>query len=462
MRELDPVALFRLSVLGPLVARQNLSRGELKVMTAGLAQKDYDIPGSRRRTVAEKTIQQWYYDYKRAGLEGLAPKRRSDRGASKLSAAAQEFLLAAKEENPRRSIRMLRVMLEHKGLVARGSVSRSAIHRFLKTRGLSRPPGAPTELHERRSFVAEHAGDIWYGDVLHGPRVMVEGRKRKSYLVSLFDDASRLLTHSAFCLSEDALEIEGVLKQAVLKRGRCLKLIVDNGAAYRAGSLQGICARLDVRLIFCRPRDPQSKGKLERWHRTLRAQFLSEVALSDTPLELHELNARLWAYLEGIYHVTPHDGLEGGQTPLERYQKDLAHIRPLGPLGAQLDTIFQHRVDRLVRKDGTISYEGRFFEVPYELVGKTVQVTVDPHSKTAVTVEDESGNTLGRVTPLDRYANRDRRRNRPAVATEASAARAVPRETPTLLELACERHYRKISCEEPHEQAPDEFTAKEI
>jgi putative transposase len=68
----------------------------------------------------------------------------------------------------------------------------------------------------------------------------------KAYLVSLMDDASRLIPHSAFCPGESALDIEGVLKQAVLKRGRPTRLVIDNGAAYRAKTLQGICARLDI------------------------------------------------------------------------------------------------------------------------------------------------------------------------------------------------------------------------
>ena len=71
---------------------------------------------------------------------------------------------------------------------------------------------------ERRRFSAEFAGSIWYGDVLHGPRLPLGGRVRKTYLVSLIDDASRLIAHSAFCLGETALDIEGVLKQALLKR----------------------------------------------------------------------------------------------------------------------------------------------------------------------------------------------------------------------------------------------------
>jgi putative transposase len=95
-----------------------------------------------------------------------------------------------------------------------------------------------------------------------------------------------------------------VLKQAILKRGIPLKLVVDNGAAYRAHTLQGICARLGIQLIYCRPYAPEGKGKLERWHRTCRDQFLSE--LDERHITgLEDLNARLWAWLEQVYHRSP-------------------------------------------------------------------------------------------------------------------------------------------------------------
>jgi putative transposase len=440
MKQIDPIALFRLSVLGPLVSRAQLARGQQKAMLRELSEKDYDIPGSRRRQIAEKTLQEWLYRYRREGLEGLVPKPRADRGLSKLSGPVQERLLAAKRENPRRSIRVLRRMLEHEGLVARGALSRSAIHRFLNHHGLSRPAGAATVPEERRSFLAECANDIWYGDVMHGPRALVAGRARKTYLVSLMDDASRLIAHSAFCLSETALEIEGVLKQAVLKRGLCKRLIVDNGAAYRSVSLQGICARLGTRLIYCRPYHPEGKGKLERWHQTLRNQCLSELAAR--PLELGELNARLWAWIEASYHRTPHAGL-AGLTPLARYQQDLAHIRLLGPAAAKLDELFRHRIERLVRKDGTVSYGGRFFEVPYELAGKTVHLVIDPHTRTAIGVEDEAGTALGAATALDALANRHRRRHRP-VAVEPPPG-SGERSVPTLIDHACADYYRPIT-----------------
>jgi putative transposase len=440
MKEIDPVALFRLSVLGPLVSRERLGRGELQAIIRSLAQREYAIPHSRRRHLGEKTIEAWYYAWRKHGIEGLNPKPRADLGVSKIAPHVQEAIVAAKRDNPRRSIRQIRQLLESAGQVARGTLSRSAIHRLLQQQGLSRISGSASEPEEHRRFVAESANALWYGDVMHGPKVPVRGQWRKAYLVSLFDDASRLVAHSAFCLGETALDIEGVLKQAVLKRGLPNKLVVDNGSAYRAHTLQGICARLDIRLIYCRPYAPEGKGKLERWHRTFRDQFLGELDESRIA-GLDDLNARLWAWVEQAYHRTPHGGLDG-QTPLARYQRDLPNIRLLGQKAARLDAIFHHRAKRKVRKDGTVSYQGKDFEVPYELSGKTVQLVVDPHAGTVMGVEDADGNALGSVTSLDVLANAHRRRRKPDPEGSAPVARPLPASGPNLVELAYQQYHR--------------------
>jgi len=136
-------------------------------------------------------------------------------------------------------------------------------------------------------------------------------------------------------------------QQAVLKRGLPIKLVIDNGPAYRAKTLQAICARLGIHLVYCRPYAPEGKGKLERWHRSFRDQFLSELDSSRLQ-DLSDLNARLWAWLETVYHRTPHSGLEQ-QTPLQRYQQDLPRVRTLGARAARLDELFYHRTERKVR-----------------------------------------------------------------------------------------------------------------
>jgi transposase InsO family protein len=433
MTTIHPIALFRLSVLGPLASRERLARGDLKRLLRELAAQRYEIPGSRRSHLSEKTIEAWYYAWKRGGIEALTPQKRRDRGQSKLATTLQQALLAAKRDNPKRSLDELKRLLEQQGVAARGELSRSAIHRLLQQQGLSRPLGAASAVVERRSYVAAHAGDLWYGDVMHGPTLTLAGRRRKLYLVSLMDDASRLLCHSAFCLGETALDIEGVLKQAVLKRGLPRKLVVDNGAAYRAHSLQGICARLTVRLVYCRPYAPEGKGKLERWHRVVRDQFLSELDPARID-DLADLNARLWAWLETVYHRRAHRGLNG-RTPLERWQQDRLQIRSLGRFAAEIDTLFQHRHRRKVRRDGTVAFAGRRFEVPYELAGRELMVVVDPHREQVLRVESEGGEALGPATPLDALANNRRTRNRGgSLATTPAVAPVV-----NAVELALER-----------------------
>lgn len=411
MRKIHPIALFRLSVLGQLASRDHLEHGELKRILQTLAEKTYEIPGSNRCKLSEKTIECWYYAWKCGGIEALETNPRSDKGQSKLPSKVQDAILTAKRDNPSRSLNTLIALLEQNGLIAHGTIARSSVHRLLKQHGLSRRSVVSTASIERRSFVAAHAGDIWYGDVMHGPKVVINGRLRKSYLVSLMDDASRLIAHSAFCAGETALDIEGVLKQAVLKRGLPVKLVVDNGAAYRSKTLQAICARLEIRLIYCKPYSPQGKGKLERWHATVRSQFLSELAVCAIR-DVQDLNARWWVWIEKAYHQRAHQGLDG-KTPLQRWQQDLTRIRPLGHFAAQLDTIFYHRHPRKVRQDGTVAFLGTLFEVPYELSGQSVILVVDPHRYQAIAVENEDGKCLGPVTLLDAKANVHRKRCQP-------------------------------------------------
>ena len=171
MNEIDPKALFRLSVLGPLISRERLERGELQQILRELAAREYAIPGTRRRHLGEKTIQAWYYAWRRQGIDGLTPQPRQDRGQSKLAPAIQEAILAAKRDNPRRSIRQIRQLLEIAGTVPQDTLSRSSIHRLLQQHGVSRVIGSASVAEEKRSFVAASANAIWYGDVMHGPRV---------------------------------------------------------------------------------------------------------------------------------------------------------------------------------------------------------------------------------------------------------------------------------------------------
>lgn len=416
-KPLHPVALFRLMILGPLASRGELQRGEVRTIIRELAAKTHNIPGSRRVHLSEQTILRWYYDWKRGGIEALNPNQRCDKGKTQLSKTVQAALLQLKQDNPSRSINTMIDMLERQGIIAKKQLARATVHRFLQRQKLSKRIIADKHTIERRSFVADRAGHIWHGDVLHGPSIQTANGMKKTYLVSLLDDASRLMAHSAFCLGETALDIEGVLKQAILKRGLPHKLIIDNGSAYRSGSLQTICAHLDIRLVYCRPYEPEGKGKLERFHATFRGQFLNEIDINKIA-SLDELNSRLWAWLEQVYHQRPHSGLND-QTPIGRWRQDLVHVRPLTACMAnKIDDIFCHRFERSVRKDGTVSWNGMRFEVAYHLSGEKITLVVDPHTNTAIRVESEFGDDLGPATRLDLKNNLNRKRQRPHSAPQ--------------------------------------------
>jgi hypothetical protein len=225
------------------------------------------------------------------------------------------------------------------------------------------------------------------------------------------DDASRLICHSAFCLDETAISIEFVLKEALLKRGLPKKLLIDNGPAYRSKSLQNVCARLKIRLIYSRPYEPESKGKLERWHATMRSQFLTELDLQAIHT-LAELNARLWVWIEQKYHRTVHSALNP-KTPLERFHQDLLKIQPIGEMAKYLDDYFYHRIKRKIKKDATLSFDGKLFEVPFELAGETVYLVFDAPTNVPTYVESLEHQWLSSIHPLDKLANNKRIRQRP-------------------------------------------------
>jgi hypothetical protein len=110
----------------------------------------------------------------------------------------------------------------------------------------------------------------------------------------------------------------------------------------------------------------------------------------------------------------------------------------LGQRAARLDELFYHRLARKVRKDGTVSFQGDRFEVPYELSGQRVVLVVDPHTGQVHGVEDERGQALGAATPLDAVANVNRKRHKPKAAEPAG--QSTPAELDAV-ELAYRQYY---------------------
>ena len=401
------LALWKLSVLGPLVSAR-LEHGDRLAWFLETAERLHRQPDGRLVRLSPRTIEAWYYAYRRGGLAALGRHRRSDRGHSRaIEATVADLVVRARRERPRRSIRRIIRMLERAGVVRPGQLSRSAVHRLLMAHGISeRPKRGPSA--ERRSFLVEHAGDLWMGDALHGPAVVApDGRIRKSYLLSQIDVATRYLPHSFFALGESAHEHEYGFKQALLKAGRPRTYYVDLGSAYIARSLRAICGELGIHLVHTAPKDCEAKGAIERWHRTWREEVGDE--LPDHPLTLAELNALHWAWLSAEYHARRHGTT--GRAPREHWLAEAHQLRSMPP-GTELDEIFLHRAERKVRKDGTVRWAGGLLEVRSELVGRTVELRYDPLEKSARPRVFLEGRFVCDTVPLDRHKNATRYRRR--------------------------------------------------
>jgi len=149
---------------------------------------------------------------------------------------------------------------------------------------------------------------------------------------------------------------------------------MDNAKIYRSQQLARIAASIGILVVHTPPYQPEGRGKIERYFRSVREQFLANLDRKQT-LSLEGLNERLWAWIENAYHRTEHSTL--GTTPLVRWQRDIEHIRQLPP-ATDLRRLFFHRLNRLVRRDCTFLLENRYYEAPPHLAGETVEVRFDP------------------------------------------------------------------------------------
>lgn len=373
------VAVFRFGVIHEFVGSTRLDRGEKEALLRDKCERKWEIPQSTRTRISRNTILRWVRTYLADGsrLQALYPRGRTDTGRSRaIDEEAGLSLLALRRECPRLPVpELLRLFRERQ---ARGEPgpSLSTAYRFLHQHDLMAPAGAGPE--DRRKFEAELPNDLWQSDVMHGPLVQVGEKRRKSYLIAFLDDHSRLIPHGAFSLSEGLDCFQEAFFQALSKRGLPRKLYVDNGAAFRSRQLAHTTAALGIALVHARPYRPQGKGKIERFFRTVRSQFLPTRAEEGS---LEALNRTFSAWLEEVYHPRVHSST--GQSPFARFTSRMECLRAAPQ---DLRDFFRKTVRRRVNKDRSITVDRRLFEAPVALIGKQVEVLYHPESPELVEI----------------------------------------------------------------------------
>lgn len=393
----EKVALFRYGLIAELVQRA-LDRGELQRILDEKASHDYVIPGSSRTRIAEGTLRGWLRIYKAGGFDALKPRERADAGQARaLGDPVIDVLCKVKMENPKLSVRHCIKLARARGLISDATrLPPSTVHRLFARRGLMEA-AAPTPV-DRRRFAFEQAGELWMSDVMHGPAL----NGKRTYLICFLDDATRVIPHAQFCRAESIAAFLPVFRKAISRRGIPQRLFVDNGANYRSHQLSIICARLGVSLIHATPYSPQSKGKQERFFRTLRADFLAPLQLSEVK-DLDDLNTRLWAYVEGDYHSRPHSAHEG-ETPLGAWARAGSNVR-FPDASMDLGTLFLMEAVRTVARDRTVSLSGTLYEVDAALIGRKVTLRFEPGAPQGALQVYDNLKRAGDARPLDVHLN---------------------------------------------------------
>ncbi len=401
-------ALFRYATLGDLLHR-DLRRGELGRALTERASRLWKCPDGRERRIAKKTLEEWFYRYKKSCFDGLLPSARSDRGKTRaLKAETEELIVQMKREDPGRSAQLILEELEHAGCLRRGEVSVATIRRLLRREGLT---GPSTELERpaRYRWRASRCGELYQGDALHGPSLFdpAAGRRVRVKIFALLDDRSRLVPYVRADFHETQTAFLTVLLGAILRRGIPRAILLDNHGSFTGSDVRVACAQLRARLTFARPHDGPSKGKIERWWRTLRGRVLDRLDL-ERVTTLDDLNLRLSSWVEAEYNTRPHSSL-GGKTPLEVWEEDAEEIRWVDDPAA-IEEAFTGRLERRVRNDSTCQVRGRTLEVPPELRGRSVEIRYSLLHADRFWVED--GRTQIPLREVDPEGNAHRARQR--------------------------------------------------
>jgi putative transposase len=367
----EQVALFRYQLIRE-AADPALSTRQRGAMVREIVSGAHEGPFGEPVTLSRSTVDRWIRAWRDGGFSALVPPARQ----VMLRTDAEVLAMAAglKRENPARTAAQVRRIV-CKACGWSPSV-RTLQRHFERLELRARPDGTPPVVFGR--FECAAPNEMWTGDALHGPQVA----GRKAYLFCFLDDHSRAVMAARWGYFEDTVRLAAALRPALAARGVPARLYVDNGSAFVDAALKRAAARLGIKITHSAPGRPEGRGKIERFFRTVREEFLVEIGDGSGVADLAGMNGLFTAWCESVYHARPHS--ETGQPPLERW---LAGAPFPVPEPAALREAFLWSERRLVRKDATFSlFGGRYQVADLSLAGRKIECAFDPFDLSVIEV----------------------------------------------------------------------------
>jgi len=345
-------------------------------------------------TVHARTIERWYYQFKKGGFDALKPQTRVDFGKPRKGKDVIDQIIILKRNYPRLSATGILKMLRESG-VTKDQISLSTVNRVVNS-----IPKEQMNVEPMYRYELEHINEVWCGDSSHGPYLYRDKAKVKLYIIALIDDASRLITAARIFEADNTINLLSTMKLAVSKYGKPKRFNFDNGSNYKNAQINIVTARLGMGVHYCRPYNPEAKAKIERWFKTLKSQWMSTLNYSEFH-SVEEYQVSLNEYVNA-YNNNVHSSLNG-LTPMERYLKEVELVKKIDEYSLEKGFLFE--IERRVSIDNIVVIDNKEYEVPAVYSSKKVRIKyLDPKDGVFIVDNDKQIE----IKPLDKKANAKR------------------------------------------------------
>jgi transposase InsO family protein len=341
---------------------------------------------AQETNISPRTISRYYATFRDNGIEGLRPANIGRPGARVITEEILTEAATLRRESPHLSVSWIIRILEMEGKIEPGSVKRSSLQERLAKIGFSsrqiRQFSSNISSNGRR-FQHINSNSLWQADTKHGIHI----NKKKTYLISFIDDASRYITNSKWYYDEKTPSVMDSFKTAILKHGAPKVVYMDNGSPYKSKSLERACGLLCIKKMHHKPYKSQSKGKIEKFHQFV-DKFIKELHLEKVD-SLGKLNNIWKSMLEIHYQTREHSALSPATTPKEAFKQKMVG-QPNFKSQEELDKAFiMVERGRRVDKSGCVNFRGCKFtgDSLSNHIGRKVDIVWDPIDLSQVWVE---------------------------------------------------------------------------
>ncbi len=356
------------------------------------------------------TFKRWLRQYRKYGLQGLKEKSRSDKGTfRKIPSHLLDAIASVIQEAGAASISDLHRKLLMAKHITHETLSYETLRQLVARHQLLSPH---KNLRPRKKFEKEFINELWMVDFKQGKSIRHGNRLQRSYLCAIIDDASRLLVGYEWGLNEDTALFARTFKKAVSIYGIPHILYSDQGKVFQSYYIMELCARLGISLLNAEPYSPESKGKIERFNRTLQQIFYPMVK-DFRAIDIQQLNHLFNTFIQEIYHKKIHSSLN--ESPLEKFQRLLSQTPIQRISQEQLEQFFLCSFKRRVRLDGTIVYQNVYYEVDMKYAGDMIDLRFPVDNPQRLFLFDQGG-LIKELKPVNLVANA----NPPHISTSYS------------------------------------------